>query len=276
MSKDSKGEKWGTVTIIGAGNLAHHLGQRFFQQGISVNQVFSRKKRKAQRLAKLIKATATNQLSEIEDGAMLYVIAVSDSVIGQVAQQLSSIIDSENSLVVHTSGATPSTVLKGHFKHYGVFYPLQSFSIERKVDFTSIPVCIDAKYVRDKKNLEKLASLISNNTFTTTDEQRAILHVAAVFVNNFTNLMYRTAEDILEPKGLSMDILRPLLLETALKVQTNSPKDMQTGPAIRKDQATIDRHLSYLKKEHLEYYSIYLQLTEALFPEVQSISDSEA
>ena len=255
-----------SVTIIGAGNLAHHLGKQLFQQGVSVHQIFSRKKRKAQRLAKFLSAKPTNQISDIEPKADLYIIAVSDNAIASVAEQLAKSIDPKKSLVVHTSGATPSSVLQEHFKHYGVFYPLQSFSKDKAVDFQSIPICIDAKYVKDRKALAKLGKSISNKVFTINDKERASLHVAAVFVNNFTNLLYQQAAEILGNKNLSFDLLRPLLLETALKVQEHEPKDMQTGPAIRGDQKTIDRHLSYLEKEHPEFYDLYSQLTKQLLP----------
>ncbi len=253
-----------SATIIGAGNLAHHLGQQLVQQGIAVHHVFSRKKRKAQRLARLLSARPTNQFNEIENKSDLYIIAVSDSAIASVAEKLAGSIDPKKSLVVHTSGATSSTVLKPHFKHYGVFYPLQSFSKEKEINFQNIPICIDAKYVRDRKALEKLGSSISNKVFTINDKERASLHVAAVFVNNFTNLLYQRAAEILEKKDLSFDLLRPLLLETAVKVQEHAPKDMQTGPAVRGDQKTIDSHLSYLEKEHPEYYELYSRLTKQL------------
>ncbi|MFT4667084.1 MAG: putative short-subunit dehydrogenase-like oxidoreductase (DUF2520 family) [Polaribacter sp.] len=256
-----------STTIIGAGNLAHHLGKQLVQQAVAVHQVFSRKKRKAQQLAKLLSAKATNKINEIEDNADLYIIAVSDNAIASVAEQLAQCIDAQKSLVVHTSGATPSTVLKKHFKHYGVFYPLQSFSKDKTVNFQNIPICIDAKYVRDRKALTKLGESISNKVFTINDKERASLHVAAVFVNNFTNLLYQRAAKILDNKDLPFDLLRPLLLETALKVQQYEPKDMQTGPAIRGDQKTIDRHLSYLEKEHPDYYDLYSQLTKQLLPE---------
>jgi predicted short-subunit dehydrogenase-like oxidoreductase (DUF2520 family) len=255
------------ATLIGAGKLAHHLGLRLTQQGVAVNQVYSRTKKKAQQLAKLLKAKATNHLEEIESGADLYIIAVSDSAIEIVAAELAKTIDPSKAFVVHTSGATLSLVLKPYFKHYGVFYPLQSFSMEKEPDFTNIPICIDAHHKADKNKLEVLAHRISNKVFTINDEQRAVLHVAAVFVNNFTNVLYQSAAELVESKNIPFDLLRPLLLETALKVQAHQPKDMQTGPAIRKDSNTIKKHLSFLKKEHPELFLVYLQLTQLLYPD---------
>jgi predicted short-subunit dehydrogenase-like oxidoreductase (DUF2520 family) len=254
------------ATLIGAGKLAHHLGLCLTQQGVVVNQVFSRTRRKAQQLATLLKSKATNHLEEIESGADLYIIAVSDSAIEIVAAALAKTIDPSKAFVVHTSGATPSLVLKPYFTHYGVFYPLQSFSMEKEPDYNIIPICIDAKYKGDLKRLETLAKQISNKVFTIDDEQRAVLHIAAVFVNNFTNALYQSAADLVEAKNIPFDLLRPLLLETALKVQAHHPRDMQTGPAIRKDSSTIKKHLDFLKKEHPELFPLYLQLTQQLFP----------
>ncbi|MFK7810379.1 MAG: Rossmann-like and DUF2520 domain-containing protein [Saprospiraceae bacterium] len=249
------------ICLIGAGNLAHHLALRLFQQDIYISQIFSRKKKNATVLAKLVSTKATHKISEITTDADLYIIAVSDGAIGKVAEKLSEVIDPKKSLVVHTSGATPSTILQKHFKHFGVFYPLQSFSKEKAVDFSSIPICIDAKYKRDLKRLEKIGQQLSNKVFTISDEQRATLHVAAVFVNNFSNLMYRLSDEILAKKELPFDLLRPLLLETALKVQEHSPKDMQTGPAARGDQETMDRHIDYLKEEHPDLWVLYQKLS---------------
>ncbi|HHS96271.1 MAG TPA: DUF2520 domain-containing protein, partial [Phaeodactylibacter sp.] len=233
-----------TISLIGAGNVAQHLGSSFRTQGIDILDVFSRKKKNATALAKDISAKAVTDFSKINKQADCYLIAVSDDAIEEVTTKLAKYLDTEKALVVHTSGATPSTVLKPHFKHYGVFYPLQSFSKTSKPDFRQIPLCIDGHYAADRKAMQKLAALLSPKVYLINDAARAKLHVAAVFVNNFSNYMYQAAAEILEGEQLPFDLLRPLLLETALKVQDQSPKDMQTGPAIRGDTHTIERHLS--------------------------------
>ncbi len=250
------------IVILGAGNLAFHLAQRLQDQGLQILQIYSRKITKARRLAKLVQANATKQLTEIDRTAELYIIAVADNAIGEVAQQIALQLP-QTTLVVHTSGATPSTVLRPHFKRYGIFYPLQSFSIARPVDFEQLPICIDAKTKRDQKLLVNLATRICPNVHLINDEQRAVLHVAAVFVNNFTNHLFDIGQQIVAEQSIDFALLKPLIAETAAKVQDNLPTKMQTGPAVRNDQKTIARHLAYLEK-FPAYAAIYQLLSQSI------------
>lgn len=252
------------VILIGAGRLAKHLGLRLKEMEVPVIQVFSRTKRKAQSLAKKLNCDATIDLKAISTKADLYILAVHDNAIGEVAAKLSSQKGLKDKLFVHTSGATPSTVFKPHFKHYGIFYPLQTFSTNRIPDFGQIPICIDARYAKDRKSLTVLAQELSDKVYPINDEQRAILHVAAVFVNNFSNHMFSIAAKIAEDNELPFDLLRPLLLETALKVQFNPPSKMQTGPAVRKDANTINQHLVYLEEHYPAYAALYQMLSESI------------
>lgn len=249
------------IVLIGAGNVAYHLGHRFHQQGLDVLQVFSRKKTKANKLAKQIKTKAITDLQQLDKNGDIYIIAVHDSAIALVAQQIKKLIP--NKLVVHTSGATPSTVLKPFFKNYGIFYPLQTFSISRKVDFDNIPICIDSSRKKNREQLTHLAKSISQKAYHINDQQRAILHVAAVFVNNFSNHLFHIGQNIVDQENISFDLLRPLILETALKVQDQDASKMQTGPAIRGDDTTINRHLDYLDK-HPHYKELYQLLTSSI------------
>lgn len=252
------------VVLIGAGRLATHLGLRLKEMEVPVVQVFSRTKRKAQALSKELSCVATNDLKKISTKGDLYIVAVHDNAIGVVSEQLARRKSLRDKLFVHTSGATPSVVFKPHFKHYGVFYPLQTFSSNRMVDFSQIPICVDAKYVKDRKALTKLAQLLSDKVYPINDEQRAILHVAAVFVNNFSNHMFTVAAKIAGDNDLPFDLLRPLLLETASKVQSNRPSAMQTGPAVRKDASTINQHLEYLEAHYPSYAVLYRLLSESI------------
>ena len=250
------------IVMIGAGNVATHMAQRFFAQQVPILQVYSRKKKNATALAKKINATATHQLSEIYPRADVYIIAVHDSAIEKVASELEYLSD-KSRLFVHTSGATPSTVLKPYFKNYGVFYPLQTFSKERPIDYSNIPICIDAKYKRDQTLLKYLASVLSENIYEISDKERAILHVAAVFVNNFVNHLYQIGDTITQKENLSFEILKPLIQETMLKIQNHAPADMQTGPAIRGDENTIKKHLDYLEK-YPQFAEIYKLISESI------------
>lgn len=247
------------IVLIGAGNVGYHLGNRLYEKGLRIQQVFSRAKEKAEKLASEVNAQAITELSNITLDADLYILAVHDSAIAEVAAQL-PVLDK---LVVHTSGATPSAILYPHFQRFGIFYPLQTFSISKEVDFEQIPICVHANHDADLQDLENLARQISPKVYRIDDEQRAILHVAAVFVNNFTNYLFQIGYDILEKENLPFDLLRPLIRETAAKVQVHPPAEMQTGPAIRGDQATIGKHLQYLEK-FPEYKSLYKLLTTSL------------
>lgn len=247
------------IVLIGAGNVGFHLGKRLAARGMKPVQVFSRSEEPARRLGEALDTPFTNDIEAIRPEANLYILAVRDDAIGNVAARLAPLL-SGRPLIVHTSGATPSSVLAGYTSHYGVFYPLQTFSREREVDFDTVPFCIDAAREADARMLEQVAQRISTRVYRIDDRQRAILHVAAVFVNNFTNHLLGIGQDILDREGLPFDLLRPLILETARKVQDHPPAAMQTGPAVRGDQATIERHLDYLDK-FPAYRELYRLLT---------------
>lgn len=254
-------DQW-SIVLIGAGNVGYHLGRRLHERGFRILQVYSRTLAKATQLANAITSEATDQLQAIRTDADLYILAVHDDAIADVA----SMLPVKDKLVVHTSGATPSTVLAPYFGRFGIFYPLQTFSVSKPVDFEQIPICVHANAAADVERLEQIAQRLSPRVYRIDDAQRAMLHVAAVFVNNFSNYMFQVGYDILERENLSFDLLRPLILETAQKVQENAPAAMQTGPAIRGDQATIDKHLQYL-----EQFPVYRQLYEMLTRDIQNL-----
>ncbi len=250
------------IVIIGAGNVGYHLIDKFLRKGIPILQVYSRSKTKTNRIEKKFSLDTVNRLREVTPSADLYIVAVKDDAIPVVAKKISKAIG-KNKLVVHTSGSVPATVFKPFFKKYGVFYPLQTLSTERKVSFEKIPVCVDSNSEKDLKKLMRLAKKISKNVHHISDDQRAVLHVAAVFVSNFTNYMYTIGESILSVENLSFELLHPLILETAKKIKTGSPKQMQTGPAIRGDRKTIEKHLLYLEK-YPDYQMLYDMITKEI------------
>lgn len=259
-----------TITLIGAGNVGYHLGKRFYKKKIKIHQVYSRTLENAKSLGTQINANYTNQLSEIEDVADIYIIAVKDDWIGRVGAQLAKNKGIQKKLVVHTSGAVASTVLAPFFKKYGVFYPLQSFSKSKKVDFKNLPLCVDASKKKDSKQLKDLAQQISKKVYAISDKERAILHVAAVFVNNFSNHLFHIAADICAKEQLNFQILQPLIQETVLKIQDQAPVRMQTGPARRGDRATIEKHLLFLEK-----YPAYAVLYNDLSERIQTLYESK-
>jgi predicted short-subunit dehydrogenase-like oxidoreductase (DUF2520 family) len=252
-----------SVIMIGAGNAGFHLGLRLYSTGVNVLQVFSRTEEKALRLAGQTASRWTTKLRDIAPNADCYIIAVHDDDIGQVSETLYSNPPLRDKLFVHTSGSTPSSVFKPYFHRYGVFYPLQTLSISRPADFTDIPICVFAPDREDEDDLFQLGQTISRKVSRIDDEQRAVLHVAAVFVNNFANHLFHIGHQILEKEGLPFDLLRPLIRETAMKVQEDDPSKMQTGPAVRGDRATIERHLGYLEK-FPEWKELYEMVTKSI------------
>lgn len=249
------------VVIIGAGNLATQLALAIFEKGIHVKQVYSRKIESASELAGKVNASFTDDLSQLVTEADMYVIAVKDSAIQVVLENIGL---KDNQLIVHTAGSLPMNMLEGFSTNYGVFYPLQTFSKSRKVDFSEIPVCIEANHPSNMMKLEKLGKTLSNSVNQINSEERKTLHLAAVFVNNFVNHLYAVGADILHYKKLDFDLLKPLIRETAEKIESLHPIDAQTGPAKRNDQNTINSQLKMLQNKP-EFLKIYSFATESIF-----------
>ncbi|APA92800.1 DUF2520 domain-containing protein [Myroides odoratimimus] len=228
-----------TISILGSGKVAHHLILNFLEHdNICLQQVYARTPNKVKDLV------SHNQIiSDINElkPADIFIIAVSDDAI----EEVSSTIPLKDAFVVHTSGTMPMNSIATTSRK-GVFYMLQTFSIDKEVDFSLIPYCIEASNKQDFELLEKLALSFSERVYKISTDQRQSIHLAAVFVNNFTNHLFKLGEDICKENMVPFDILKPLILETATKVQTLSPREAQTGPAARNDQGTIDRHLEAL------------------------------
>ncbi len=230
------------VALMGSGNVATHLGMAFVAAGIRVIQVFSRNFEKAETLSRKLSCEATNELAGLTGDADLYVIAISDDAIPDVV----TAFPHQGKLLVHTSGSTGMQVLQGKTDHYGVFYPLQTFSRDVALDFGNVPLCLEASDAETGKLLEDLALRLSVNVSWISSEQRRKVHLAAVFACNFVNHMYAQAAEILEDNDLPFELLRPLIQETARKVMEAHPHSVQTGPARRNNRGVIDKHLQML------------------------------
>ncbi|CAN1501248.1 COG5495 Uncharacterized conserved protein [Flavobacteriaceae bacterium] len=247
------------VSIIGSGNVAQHLIvalQNSIINGAEIEliQVFARQKTTLSQLLDFNKITDDwSTLAEAD----LYIIAVSDDAIATVSEQ----IPYKNKLVVHTSGAISLEILASNNRK-GVFYPLQTFTKNKAVNFKIIPICIESQNASDYQLLQKVAQAISDSVFAINSEQRKALHLAAVFVNNFTNHLYKIGNDICIENNVSFEILKPLIQETAEKITELSPNEAQTGPAIRNDIETINAHLSFLSDENQK--NIYTILTQSI------------
>ena len=239
-----------SVVIVGSGNVAKHLIKSFIRiDNINLKQVYTRNSKDEALLNNTV--ATTNDLSLIKE-ADITIIAVRDDAIANISSQI------KNPLVVHTSGSVEMKALK-NASNKGVFYPLQSFSKQKEINFKNMPICLEAEHKHDLIKLEKLASLLQGDVYYLSSLQRKKIHVAAVFVNNFTNHMYTIAYDICEEHNVPFDILKPLILETSDKIKKLTPKDAQTGPAKRSDEETIKNHLNLLSETQQELYLKIIQ-----------------
>ncbi len=250
------------IVLVGAGNAGYHLGIHLSEH-TELLQVFSRTEGKARRLSRLTNVPFTTSLAALNKAADIYMLAIHDDGISGVADQLFKLGLSDK-LVCHTSGATPISVFeKSGLRRYGIFYPLQTFSIGRPADFEQIPFIVDANNAGDAAILDNLAALFTKKIYHLSDEKRAALHVAAVFVNNFTNHLFDSGKRIMDLETLPFELLLPLILETVDKLKSANPADVQTGPAIRGDVKTIARHLDYLTK-YPDLRELYVTLTNSI------------
>ncbi|MCO6149302.1 Rossmann-like and DUF2520 domain-containing protein [Flavobacterium sp. NRK1] len=243
------------VVIIGSGNVAQHLIKAFQSSDKTVLAgVYARNPEKLFNI--IDKRLITNNLNTLPE-ADVYILSVSDDAIAEVSAQLPF----NDRLVVHTSGSTGIEVINNKNRR-GVFYPLQTFSKNKEVDFKQIPLCLESDNVKDYEILEQLSSCISNLVYNINSLQRQALHVAAVFVNNFTNHLYEIGSEICLENNIPFAILKPLIKETADKIDTLTPLEAQTGPARRRDVTTIQRHLDFIKDENQK--AIYTLLTKSI------------
>lgn len=245
------------VVILGAGKVAYHLTRALLENTVNVVQIFNRTLESAKTLAENFNIRYTNKISEIEQ-ADLYIICVSDSAVSEA----SFYIPFEDCLVAHTSGSLPTSALKGKYRK-GVFYPLQTFSKNRALEYNEIPFFVEAEKEEDRFILEKIAHRISDEVHVVDYEKRLRLQMSAVWANNFTNHMYYLANEICKKYGLPFDVLQPLIKETAAKVQDGlTPFEAQTGPARRNDQITIEKHLELIQNSKMQ--QVYQLLSESI------------
>jgi predicted short-subunit dehydrogenase-like oxidoreductase (DUF2520 family) len=254
------------IVIVGAGRIAWHLGKRLKSKGLPVAQVISRTSAKAESLGESLHIPWASSPEELLPDADWIILAVRDDAILEVAQSFAPF--AQNALVTHTSGGTSGVLLAPYFERYGVFYPLQSFSLEHTPVWSKIPFCVDAVMEEDVLFLKKIAKTIGNLVYRVNDEQRALLHVAAVFANNFANRCFAIAEKILDEKDLPFELLHPLMEETLAKALQDSPARMQTGPAIRGDAETVKKHMNLLS-ENIEWREIYREMSENINPNLK-------
>lgn len=232
------------IAFVGAGRLATHLAQALAAQGHDIVEVYSRTMDSASSLASKLNAKAVNSLSDLTTDAEVYIVAVKDAALKDLIPALCK--GREEAVFLHTAGSMPMTVFQGHAHHYGVLYPMQTFSKERPVDFACIPVFIEGSDERAQEVAGELARSVSRQVTVLSSEDRRHLHLAAVFACNFANHCYQLAAQVLERHGLPFSVMQPLIDETAAKVHEIPPYEAQTGPAVRYDENVINAQLQLL------------------------------
>jgi len=246
------------VAIIGTGSVAQHLCAIIYEKGIPISCIASRNLNKAEQLAKKF-GTEACFIDGIKNDSEFVIIAISDDAIAGVVKQ----IPIGNYIVAHTSGSVSIKVFGEKFENFGVFYPLQSFTKERKVDFNEIPVLVEANTSVNAEKLSSLALKLSSRVEIMNSEQRKNLHLAAVIANNFVNFMAIQSYEYLEKNNIDGTLIQPLLKETVLRLSGFHPRNMQTGPAKRNDEKVIEKHLKMLDSNP-KLQSLYRQISQLI------------
>lgn len=250
------------VIIIGSGNTAFVLGKKIISAGHKVLQVVGRNAEAIEELAGLLEAGTSTDLKKIRQDADIYIIAIADDAIAEVANQLNL----DKKLVVHTAGSVSKEVLKNSTASYGVLWPVQSLRKEMS-RLPDIPFLVDGNSDESKEDIVMFA-LTMGAAKIGGDEERLKLHLAAVLVNNFTNHVYALADIYCKKENLVFGMLQELILSTAERINPFPPAMMQTGPAIRHDTRTIDRHLALLNDhpELKEFYTLFTNSIKKMYP----------
>ena len=242
------------IVIIGSGNVAYHLAKAFTQNNIKVSQIFGRNEVELSKISSEFNIPfSTDQLEDAE----FYIIAVSDSAV----ENVSELIKNENTLVAHTSGSLPMEILKGNYRKAS-FYPLQTFSKTKNLEYSKIPFFIEAENQIDEKSLFELASIISENVETSDYEKRKYIHLTAVFAFNFVNHLFARAKEISDSQHLDFNYFIPLIDETVEKIHHLEPKLAQTGPAVRGDERILKLHEELITND--EHRKIYNTMNESI------------
>ena len=248
------------IVFIGSGNLATHLSLDLKAVGEDIVQVFSRTEEHAKELAEKLSCNYTTNIDEIDGNADIYIFSVKDDAINEIAASVCK--NASNAVFIHTAGSVPMDVFKGYAQHYGVLYPMQTFSKARHVDFRPIPCFIESSDNKTLDLIRQLAESISDEVVMADSEKRRKLHLAAVLACNLTNHCYRLAERVLQEEQIDFRLYLPLIDETAKKVSEMSPRDAQTGPMIRYDVNVMNRQIGLLPDERTR--QIYRLMAESI------------
>ena len=249
------------IIMIGAGNLATNLAAALLGAGHDILQVYSRTMQSAQALAIIAGAAAVADIGEVRSDADLYILSVKDDALPLLIPQLCR--GKEDKLFLHTAGSVSMDVFQGMAHHYGVFYPMQTFSKQKRVDFDDIPCFVEGSGEEETQAIEALAGELSRRVYQLSSADRKYLHLSAVFACNFVNHCYAVSEQILAKHGIPFDVMLPLIDETAAKVHHLNPVTAQTGPAVRFDE-TVIRNQSQLLRDNPLLKDIYERMSMSI------------
>jgi predicted short-subunit dehydrogenase-like oxidoreductase (DUF2520 family) len=236
------------IIIIGTGNVGSHLCRCIESNSRTSKLLLVGYYNRAQKELSGINTTLIPDFDNLPE-CDLILLAVPDDSIEKVSQE----IRSSQTIVAHTSGSVAMKALQNH-KHHGVLYMPQSFSKLREPNFEDITICLESNTAAVNQVLEMVAVTLSQKQEQVNSEQRKKLHLAAVYMNNFVNHCYSKAGEIMREASMDSHLLDALMRETLEKAIDLSPINSQTGPAIRSDLKTIEKHLKMLKKEDREMY----------------------
>ena len=254
------------IVLVGAGGLATNLGLALHEAGHDVLAVFSRTMEHARMLAERIGSQPTDDICALPNEADLFIVSVKDAVLTDVVQQL--VQGREEQFFAHTAGSMPLELFQGPAHHYGVFYPMQSFSKERRINFSEVPVFLEASDVQTLTLLKTLSATLTPHIYELSTDERRYLHLAAVFACNFANHCYALSAEILQQHGLPFNVMLPLIDETARKVHHLSPLEAQTGPAIRYDLNVISKQQQLLDDPDMR--ELYERLSKSIYQHAKS------
>ena len=259
------------IVFIGAGNLATQLAPALACAGHEILQVYSRTLQSAQTLGERLQCPFTATPADVVVHADLYIFSVKDSVLECLISQF--VPKCKKALFVHTAGSMPMSVFSNYAIRFGVFYPMQTFSKTKQVDFSAIPIFIEASSPEELKQLKQLAQGLSEQVYALSSAQRGYLHLSAVFACNFANHCYALAQEILKEQRIPFEVMLPLIDETTAKIHAISPSDAQTGPAVRYDKNVINKHLDLLCN-HPQLQELYQLMSESIYRQKNKIEDT--
>lgn len=248
------------IVMLGAGNVATHFSKALQQKGYNITQVYSKTTASAKALAELLSVPYTTEINNVNTAADIYIYALKDNVLEEIIHK----INIPDAIHLHTAGSVNIDVFEGRAGHFGVIYPMQTFSKSKEVNFENIALMVEANTEKTFDTLFGIAQQLSKRCYKIDSEQRKKIHLSAVFACNFTNYMYAIAEELIGETNAPFDILQPLIAETADKIKHLSPAKAQTGPAVRYDTVIIEEHLKMLENRP-ELQQLYKEISKLIY-----------